>query len=290
MYFFGLGATKCGTTWLYEYLRTHPQCYLRGVKELHFFDSLDFRLIDKQIESLSLRIGSMELDILSAKPGERRVLTADLLDMYDFKRVLQTCRQDSHAYFKYMMAGLGNQQLVADITPNYAYLSTDMFRTMAGVADETRFLYLIRDPVSRFWSHLRMMAKRELPEGRDFNEYAREMLVAVLGDRDHAVVRTSEYRRTITNMREAIPADRQLVMFYEDLMTPAGLRRVCAFLNIRPIKADFERRVNLGSEAELTAAENTALRRFLQPEYDFVATEFSVLPKAWQESISLGFT
>jgi Sulfotransferase domain len=35
--FFIIGAPKCGTTALYEYLRTHPNIYMSPVKEPHFF-------------------------------------------------------------------------------------------------------------------------------------------------------------------------------------------------------------------------------------------------------------
>ena len=37
--FFIVGAPKCGTTALYEYLRAHPQIYMSPVKEPHFFGS-----------------------------------------------------------------------------------------------------------------------------------------------------------------------------------------------------------------------------------------------------------
>ncbi|HHS89575.1 MAG TPA: sulfotransferase family protein, partial [Rhodobacteraceae bacterium] len=40
--FFGVGAAKSGTSWLYRYLEGHPETHLRSVKELHYFDALDF--------------------------------------------------------------------------------------------------------------------------------------------------------------------------------------------------------------------------------------------------------
>ena len=35
--FFIVGAPKCGTTALYEYLRPHPNVFMSPVKEPHFF-------------------------------------------------------------------------------------------------------------------------------------------------------------------------------------------------------------------------------------------------------------
>jgi hypothetical protein len=36
--FIGIGAARCGTTWLYECLKEHPEIFLPEKKELHFFD------------------------------------------------------------------------------------------------------------------------------------------------------------------------------------------------------------------------------------------------------------
>lgn len=36
--FLGIGAQKCGTTWLYEQLRSHPQLAFPAGKEVHFWD------------------------------------------------------------------------------------------------------------------------------------------------------------------------------------------------------------------------------------------------------------
>lgn len=44
--FFIVGAPKCGTTALYHFLNQHPEIYLPGAKELHFFGSdLDLRVV-----------------------------------------------------------------------------------------------------------------------------------------------------------------------------------------------------------------------------------------------------
>lgn len=37
--FLGIGAQKCGTTWLYSVLSTHPGVYFPPAKELHFWDN-----------------------------------------------------------------------------------------------------------------------------------------------------------------------------------------------------------------------------------------------------------
>jgi hypothetical protein len=54
--FFIVGAPKCGTTALYEYLRSHPQIFLPTLKEPHFFsdDLVTFRITKSLDEYKSL--------------------------------------------------------------------------------------------------------------------------------------------------------------------------------------------------------------------------------------------
>lgn len=64
--FFIVGAPKCGTTALNEYLRRHPEIYIPVAKELHFFGSdLKFRTKDITLERY--------LSNFSSWNGEKRV-------------------------------------------------------------------------------------------------------------------------------------------------------------------------------------------------------------------------
>ncbi len=67
------------------------------------------------------------------------------------------------AYLDYLGAGQG-AAVVGDITPAYGLLSVERLRAMAALG-ETRFLYILRDPVARLWSHVRMIAGRREPDG-----------------------------------------------------------------------------------------------------------------------------
>lgn len=289
LFLFCIGAAKCGTTWLYDYLRGHPECLLRGHKELHYFDTIEDMRLGKAIERLTKLIDRNEARLSTLKPAERAKAAADLLDVRDFQRVLQTCHLDKNAYFRYMMTGLRGHRLVADITPDYANVSKDMLRKMVGVADKTRFVYLMRDPVARVWSHVRMDAKTALPKGADYEARAHEVLARAIAGEEKVITSHSNYARVLEKMEASIPAERRLAMFYEDLMTPAGLRTLCGFLGIRPVKADFERQVHVGRSATMTDDERAALRRMLQPQYEAVASRFPVLPKAWQKTMAEGF-
>ena len=44
--FIGIGAQRCGTTWLYESLAAHPEVYVSRPKELYFFTKNYMRGLD----------------------------------------------------------------------------------------------------------------------------------------------------------------------------------------------------------------------------------------------------
>ena len=60
--FFVLGFPKCGTTSLYEYLKSHPQIFLPAIKEPHFFseDMPVFREIFTQEQYDQMYLGKKE--------------------------------------------------------------------------------------------------------------------------------------------------------------------------------------------------------------------------------------
>ena len=49
--FFIVGAPKCGTTALYEYLRPHPNIFMPKVKEPHFF-ATDLGTVSPAVKTL----------------------------------------------------------------------------------------------------------------------------------------------------------------------------------------------------------------------------------------------
>src|SRR6188472_2567371 len=36
----GIGGQRCGSTWLYRYLKSHPEIWMSDLKEMHFWDEI----------------------------------------------------------------------------------------------------------------------------------------------------------------------------------------------------------------------------------------------------------
>lgn len=276
---FGIGATKAGTSWLHRYLAGHPDCALRSIKELHFFDTEGdrdahgwyLRDFDRKIEALAAEIG--------AAPGAAdagRVVR--LAELRQYRRVLK--RHDEAAYLDFVEGARGDERVAADITPAYGLLPAERLAHMARLRADVRFVYLMRDPVDRLWSHVRMVAARRGAD-RDFTAAAQALLDRVLaGAEDHITLR-GDYRSVLEKLAAAVDPAQAFVCTCEDLFGGDALGRLCDFLGIDHIPGNRATRVHAGEAAAMRPDQRRRAADFLRPQYEFVAERTGRLPPAW---------
>ena len=59
-------------------------------------------------------------------------------------------------YLAFLLKDSDSKPVIGDITPSYATLSRNEFARMSQLSQNSRFLYLMRDPIDRLWSEIRM--------------------------------------------------------------------------------------------------------------------------------------
>ncbi len=116
----GIGAQKCGTSWLAHYLRNHPSVAMSAPKELHYFDT------------------KWRPDIAGPAPDFVREIISDGRPYFD---TLARPIASGRPYF-------------GEITPSYSVLPADAFAEIRHLHPNTRVIFLMRDPVARFQSGL----------------------------------------------------------------------------------------------------------------------------------------
>lgn len=292
-FLFGVGATKAGTSWLWRYLADHPNCHFRAIKELHYFDTVALNRFDGALRRARADLVGQTRQVVgeaaSANPAQARRRVQKLRDIQEWIAVLERRAPDLAAYRSYLTNDRGNRRVVGDVTPAYALLSVDRLRAMAALAGDVRFVYVMRDPVARLWSHVRMLARRLAPGG----EYAEAALALIrrisAGDMSGeagGVVARGDYAGALARLDAAVDPARLLVMFQEDLITLPGVARLCGFLGIGTEAARIDNLVHAGVPLPLPAAEHRAARAFLRPQYDHVANRLGGLPPAWHENLA----
>lgn len=283
---FGIGATKAGTSWLHRYLSAHPDCAFRSIKELHFFDTAGdaaarswyLRDLERKDAALAARLSGAE-----GAESDRQVLR--LAEMRAYRRVLK--RRDEAAYLDFVEGARGEERVVGDITPAYGLLPAERLAHMAALRPDVRFVYLMRDPLDRLWSHVRMIAKRRAATGDfagDFASAAAALMDRVLaGEEDHITLR-GDYRAVLEKLAVAVAPGRAFVATSEDLFEGPALAGLCDFLGIARLPGDRQTRVHEGAGAEMRPGQRVRAAEFLRPQYEFVADRMGRLPPAWAAS------
>ena len=287
---YGVGATKAGTSWLYRYLHDHPECSLPAVKEAHYWDTFNAGARDKQLAAYGQRL--VELRNLKAEAAvagrgwQVQNVTRRIADMEALIEVIGGDRQGDLAYGAWLTQGRGAARLVADITPNYATLPEGKLERMAALSPATRFISLLRDPIDRLWSHVRMQARRFRQDHEVYEKKANNILWRIVnaGAETHITER-GDYPATIEKLERVVPKDRLMVAFSETLLTVPGAERLCAFLGIAPHAAEAPERVHEGRSVEMREDLRPKVAAFLKDQYDWVARHMGPLPQAWQDNL-----
>lgn len=280
---FGVGAAKAGTSWLHRYLSDHPECHFRSFKELHYFDALEKGRIDSEIEGVKARRAGFLGDLPTATGARLENRRRQIADSDDWLDVLRR-GEDPAAYLGYVTAG-AEGRLAGDITPAYALLPEPRLRQMASLTSNVRFVYLLRDPVERLWSHVRMIAARRAAKDGRSEGRALHILHRVLKGRESEIEARGDYRGALARLDRAIAPERLLVMVFERLMTRPGVIDLCRFLGIRPIAPDFNRRVHASPSEEMPAEARTLARGWLADQYETVAERLGGMPAGWDHAL-----
>lgn len=284
-----VGATKAGTSWLYRYLHDHPDCAMPAVKEAHYWDTFDAADLENQLAAFRMRLRELRKGkseaVKAGREWQVENLDRRINEMKALMATLSGDRTADAAYFAWMFDGREASALVADMTPNYATISDEALIRMRDASPTAKFLFLIRDPLDRLWSHIRMQAHRQRQAHEVYEKKANNILHRMLnrGMETHILTR-GEYPAIIRKLRRIIPEGRLLIQFTEDLLTPDGLACLCAFLGIKQTKADVTEPVHEGPPVVMRDKLRVRALGMLNEHYEWVARNVGPLPQRWQQN------
>ncbi|MBO6602911.1 MAG: sulfotransferase [Roseicyclus sp.] len=275
---FGLGAAKAGTTWLYRYLAQHPDVAMPAVKELHWFDTCETGKWTRQVTRMERERARRTDRLPTGDAGQDRRLKREICGYDAWIDVLKTRGRDT-AYVDFLR-GTGAAKLTGDITPAYGTLGEDSLRRMERLGPVARFVFLMRDPLDRLWSNVRMVAARD---AGDFAANAGERLDQVLDGRDEAAALRSDYATTLQRTARALNPANLFLGFYETLFDRETIAALCGFLGIAPRPAQTGVRVLPGTDLKMTEGQRRRALAWLAPQYAAVAARCGPLPRRWTE-------
>lgn len=156
--FWGIGAQKSGTSWLFYNLGRLPDFDLPPIRELHYFDqgkkypSPDFlfqtRLIDRMKNKAYLREA---IERIASSIGKGRI-------------------KDTRFYLKWYGADYNDnwylslfrhfKGITGEITPSYSMLKKVDIQKMYALSPDAKLILMLRNPIDRAWSHYRHIKKK----------------------------------------------------------------------------------------------------------------------------------
>lgn len=276
----GVGAAKCGTSWLWAYLATLPGVLVSPLKEVHFFNA---RFPRHRIEDMDvMAMKRLAWHIVQEKDAGERLRTSPVFQA-SVDRVAMMYDDDAYfGHFARLCSRTPEARVFCDITPTYSLIGRDGFSAMrdfcATQGATVKLVYVMRDPIERAWSHVRYY------NHLDSRRQAEAIWPGLL--EDPRFMGRCDYEDAVTALDATFAPDAVHYVFYEDLFTEGALSDLCAFLGVAPGPADFAGRRNESEvRTQMPETARAAFAERLAPQYAFCRARFGDrVPAAWKKA------
>lgn len=278
-HFFCIGAQKAGTTWLHQALAAHPDLWLPPLKEMHYFDVVHLNYNrDPKTGLTGMDRGRMEkaMRLIEGAVTDKNATVERFQKIHLLSLI--GMRQLTDEWYGAIFGAAPAVAKCGEITPEYALLPPEGIAHVLRLSPEARFLFILRDPIERGWSDLRMVRGR--PHAKPFSEKQR------IGSRDFFA--RADYMTTIERYRGLAPAGNLLVLFFDHMVENphAFLREVCEFLGVPFDRADLGHigePVHRGREEDLPPELYETLRDVLHPVYERLRALDNPVVEGWHK-------
>ncbi len=288
--FFVIGTQKASTTWLAKMLARAQGCHVAPAKELHYWSMLESgkpqsEIVDKRNRQIRKTLTAM----VRSTTNPARIRAA-----YGLLRIQMTERRlavdpSIESYIRALMRGWKGQAVAGELTPRYCLLPAEAIGSMAAMHPDTRFVFVMRDPVERMWSGVKHIHQTDTRESGMVRRDILEAFEHAVRDPSSNAHRLSAYAELIPEIERGVPADRIAYFFHETIRTETEMARLSAFLGLDDVPADAGDRVNrsMHDALPMPADAARAARQALEPTYAFVAERFGArVPPSWRSGVT----
>ncbi len=258
-----IGAQKAATTWVFRVLAARPDTWTPPIKEVHFFNHLHVAAHPWTEWLVRQYLSAAEASYLRDTPLPDP-------DYLEWLKGLKTPPILDEAWYQRLFAPAPPDRLALEATPEYSVVPPEGVDHIAAFLPETRFIYMIRDPVSRALSHLRMNLSRQetLPETEDDWD-------AVAAD--PALWERGDYASYVPRWKGKFGPDRLLFLPYGDVAArpAATLRAIERFAGLVPhTPHNLKKRINKTRPIPVPDRIKARIAEQFAPQRDFVLREF----------------
>lgn len=280
-----IGAPKAGTGWLFDQLSWHPDVWMPPVKELRYLKARKperrprLRKLQRQLEKGRYSKASREREIDHLRPVTER-------DLEFIKRFLSEEKRNLKRYGE--LFEMKGNQITGDITPLYSTLDSRSIVKLMEEFPKLKIIYLIREPVSRAWSHIQMHKRQtEKPNHRANFDIGNLNHVKRFICQSDMLLRSCP-SRVADRWRTVVPENQFYYSFFDDIISdPASvLKDICNFLGVsqeiseQMLPPTFNRK-DSRSKYPMTPEIKAYLEQLFRDERAISAERFGGAAKAW---------
>lgn len=266
--FLCIGAQKAGTSWLHQNLNEHPDIWMPPIKEVQFFSHM-FVEQHRSWTGWHIRNGVNRLI------SEHLKQTATMQTNYGYLRYLiNIASQDvftENWYRRIFERPAAKDKTTGEITPEYSTIPTEGIRYLHDLLGDVKLIYMIRDPVERALSQLRMNCSRRKESPASAAEWVEMASAWEIGNR-------GDYARYVPRWKSQFPESHLLFVPYGVVASdPAGLMRtVETFLGIQEYGhySALNARIHASAPIDVPASAQDFLAEQLEPQRQFIRQEF----------------
>lgn len=264
--FLGIGAQKAGTTWLSQMLGQHPGIWTPPFKEVQFFNH---RFIEEHREWLPWHFNRTKKNIRQSWADRGREMPDHLTD---YLERLTRGEMFTNHWYKRVFAPAPAHTQAMDVTPEYSTLPDEGVDFIAKFLPKAKFVYIVRHPVDRAISQMRMNMRRLNRTAATLDDWMAEIDDPVLMDR-------GDYATYVPRWQARFGPDRLLILpFGQIAADPQGLLAgVEGFLGLGPHGhyRGAEKKVFASEDGPMIPPEVRArLREKLEPQFAFLEAHF----------------
>lgn len=253
----GVGAQKAGTTWLYQQLNRCNFVNMGCLKEYHVWDA----------------IYSEDMHSFISIPKKNEIPAEAL------RRLMQTNSGVYEQYFSGLISE--NVTITGDITPSYAVLTGEQFtsikKRLENVGFNVKVIFLMRDPVRRNWSALRMYV-RDSKEAKIDGKLIVSQFKRFYTSREFKV--RTNYNLTVNALRTSFSANEIFIGFYENLFDANSLNKLSTFVEA-DLNFDVKIKYNSSLEIDLPIEVYRECMKYYEDIYHYCYKEFPITKNLW---------
>lgn len=251
---------------------------MHPLKEVHFFDGLYES--EKWPNVIKNRLAK-EQKLAAQLDRFRQQNNTEKLAQYQHVKERNTFYEHPDLYLEHFKNNVAQCEAFGEITAEYTTLSTETYKRMFEIHADVRFVLLVRDPVDRLWSQIKMLSKFER---RGFGKSRTQTQRVDHALNNEKIIERSRYDITLRNLLTHVPESNCFVGFYENLFNDDCILKLCDFLSLPFVPGEYKKLVNESRGQQLTRSEALKIYDRLIPTYEFFNTRYGAeLPEKWLE-------